>query len=151
MHKILIALAVAALIAGTTAASEQTEVMASVNQFVDSFNKGDATKAVATCADETSIIDEFPPHEWHGPGACSTWMKDYDVDAQKNGITDGVVTLSKPSHVDINADRAYIVVSADYAFKKQGKQEKETGSILVLALKKGEAGWRIIGWTWAKH
>jgi opacity protein-like surface antigen len=40
MHKILVAVALAALAAGSTAA--------------------------AACADQTSILDEFPPHEWHG-------------------------------------------------------------------------------------
>ena len=29
--------------------------------------------------EQTSIVDEFPPHEWHGPGACATWAKDFDA------------------------------------------------------------------------
>jgi hypothetical protein len=28
---------------------------------------------------------------------------------------------------------------------------KEVGSIFTLALQKGPAGWRITGWSWAKH
>ena len=151
MHKILIALAVAVLAAAPTAASEKTDVMVSVQQFVDAFNKGDTKTAAAACADQTSIIDEFPPHEWHGVGACSRWMNDYDADARKNGITDGIVTLSNPRHINITADRAYVVVPANYTFKKKGKLVKETGSMFTLALQKGEAGWRITGWAWAKH
>ena len=69
-------------------------------------------KAVAaTCADQAFIIDEFPPHEWHGAGACAKWMDDYDADAKKNGITDGIVTLGVPLHVDVTADRAYVASS----------------------------------------
>jgi hypothetical protein len=151
MHKIFIALAVAVLAAGPTAASEKTDVMVPVHQFVDGFNKGDTKTALAACADQTSIINDFPPHEWHGAGACSKWMNDFDADAKKNGITDGIVTLSNPRHIDITADRAYVVVPANYAFKKKGKLVKETGSMLTLALQKGEAGWRIIGWAWAQH
>src|SRR5215813_13903459 len=98
--------------------------MPGCNVFVQWFNRGDVKTAVATRADQTSIIDEFPPHEWHGAGACSTWAKDYDADAKKNQITDGVVTLGKPRHVDINGDRAYVVVPADYAFKMKGKPVK---------------------------
>jgi hypothetical protein len=41
MQKILIALALVVLAAGTTAASDKTDVMAVVRQFVDGFNKGD--------------------------------------------------------------------------------------------------------------
>ena len=151
MHKSFIALAAAVLTAGPTAASEKTDVMVSVNEFVNGFNKGDTKTAAATCADQTSIIDEFSPYAWHGTGACSTWMNDYDADAKKNGITDGLVTLSTPRHVDVTADRAYVVVPANYAFKKNGKPVKETNSMITLALQKGEAGWRITGWAWAKN
>ena len=151
MHKIFVALAVAVLVAGPTFASEKTDVMVSVHQFVDGFNKGDMKSVLAACADQTSIIDEFPPHEWHGAGACSKWLDDFDADAKKNGITDGVVTLSNPRHVDVAADRAYVVIPANYAFKQKGKLVKETGSMITLALQKGVAGWRITGWAWAKH
>ncbi len=71
--------------------------------------------------------------------------------ARKNGITDGFVTLRSPRHVDISADRAYVVVPADYTFKKNGKPVKETGSTLTLALQKSATGWRITAWAWAKH
>ena len=121
MHKIFIALAVAVLAAGPTAASEKTDVMVPVHQFVDGFNKGDTKTAAAACADQTSIIDEFPPHEWHGTGACLKWMNDYDADAKKNEITDGIVTLSNPRHIDITADRAYVVIPSDYTIKQNGK------------------------------
>lgn len=151
MHKVLIALAMAVLAQGPTTASDKKAVMVLVHQFVDGFNKGDTKTALAACADQTSIIDEFPPHEWHGVGACAKWMNDYDVDAKKNGITDGIVTLSPPRHLDIAADRAYVVVPSDYTFKLKGKLVKETGSMFTFALQKGQAGWRITGWAWAKN
>jgi hypothetical protein len=151
MPKLFIALAVGILAAGPVAATEKTDVMASVHQFIDAFNKGDTKTAAAACADQTSIIDEFPPYEWHGAGACSTWMNDYDADAKKNGITDGVVTLDNPRHVDVTADRAYVVVPANYTFKEKGKPVKETGSLLTIALQKDESGWRMTGWAWSKN
>jgi NADH dehydrogenase/NADH:ubiquinone oxidoreductase subunit G len=151
MHKILVALAVAVLAAAPAAASERTDVMAPVHQFIDGFNKGDLKTALAACAEQTSIIDEFPPHEWHGAGACSTWANDFAADAKKNGVTDGKVTLGNPRHVDVTADRAYVVVPANYAYKQKGKPVNETGSLLTLALQKGAAGWRITGWTWTKR
>ncbi len=48
------------------AASDETDVMVPIHQFVDGFNKGDAKTALAACDEQTSIIDEFPPHEWRG-------------------------------------------------------------------------------------
>ena len=150
MHKILVALALTFLTAGPAAASDQTDVMVPVHQFIDGFNKGDTKAALATCADEVSIIDEFAPFEWHGAGACSKWANDFDADTKKNGITDGVVTLGKPRHIDVVGDRAYVVAPADFAFKKKGKPVKETNATMTLTLHKGAAGWRITGWAWSK-
>lgn len=151
MHTILIALGLTALVQSTAAGPDKTAVMATVHQFVDAFNKGDRKTAAAACADQTSIIDEFPPYEWHGAGGCAKWMNDYDADAKKNGITDGIATLGAPKHIDITAERAYVVVPADYTCKQQGKAVKETGSILTVALQKVAAGWRITGWAWTKN
>lgn len=150
----LIALFLATLATFSTAqtsGSAQAAVLASVHGFVDGFNKGDTKALLAACADQTSILDEFPPHEWHGKGACAKWASDFDADAKKNGITDGAVTLGDPSHVDITSDRAYVVIPANYTFKQKGKPVSEIGSIITLTLQKGATGWRITGWAWAKH
>lgn len=137
--------------AAAAMSAEATAVMAPVNQFVDAFNVGDAKTAIAACTDAMSIIDEFPPYEWHGAGALSKWLDDYDANARKDGITEGLVTLHEPRHVDISADRAYVVIPADYAFKQKGQPMKESGSMFTFALHKGGPGWRITGWSWAKN
>jgi hypothetical protein len=151
LQRLFLGLTALVLVAGPAAASDKTDVMVPVHQFIDGLNKGDIKSAVAACADQASIIDEFPPHEWHGAGACSKWANDFDADAKKNEITDAVVKIANASHIDINADRAYVVVPADYTFKMKGKEVKEVGSTLTVALQKGAAGWRIIAWSWTKH
>jgi ketosteroid isomerase-like protein len=151
MPRLPFAIAVFAVACTTQlAAQDRAAVLATVNQFVDAFNRGDPKAAVA-CAAETSIIDEFPPHEWHGRDACARWMQDYDSDAKKNGITDGVVLLGTPKHVDVSGNVAYVVIPSSYAYKKQGKPVKETDSAFAFALRKEGAGWRITGWSWAKN
>ena len=150
MHKIFAALAIAVMAVGPAFATEQTDAMMSVHQFIDGFNKGDVKTALAACAEQTSIIDDFPPHEWHGPGACAAWANDFGADAQKKGITDEFVSLGKPRHVDVTTDRADVVAPATYAYKRKGKPVQETGATLTLALQKVAAGWRITGWAWAK-
>lgn len=151
MHSALITISLIVFAQGSISSPERTAVMAVVNQFTDAFNKGDTKSAAATCAEQTSIIDEFPPHEWHGAGGCAKWMADYDADAKKNGITDGNVKLSTPKHVDVTADRAYVVVPADYTYKMKGKPVKETASLLTVALQKSTSGWKITGWSWSKN
>src|SRR2546422_7757125 len=107
MHKVMIALVAALLAAGPLVASEKTDVMEAVQRAVDAFNKGDTQTLVASCTDQMCIIDEFSPFEWHGAGTCSKWLADYDADAKKSGITDGIVRIGKPRHVDVTGDRAY--------------------------------------------
>jgi len=136
--------------AGTPASADQKAAIAVVHQFVDSFNKGDTKGAAATCADQTSIIDEFPPHEWHGAGACAKWMADFDAFGKKNGWTDGNVKLGATKHADVTADRAYVVVPATFSLKEKGKPVTESGSFLTVALQKTAAGWRITAWSWTK-
>jgi len=151
MNKFFIALASLALASGPTLASEKSDVMVPVHQFIDGFNKGDVKTALAACADQTSIIDEFPPHEWHGAGACANWANDFAADAKKNDISDGIVTLGKARHIDISGDRAYVVVASNFRYKQHGKPRQEIGSTLTVALQKDSAGWRMTGWAWTRH
>lgn len=159
MRKTLIALVLTLLASGQApssasgqaSSSDRAAVLATVHQFVDGFNKGETESALAACAEQTSIIDEFPPYAWHGAGGCSKWMDDYVADAEKNGITDGIVTLGTPKHVDVVGDHAYVVIPSDYAFKLNGTPEQEIGSMFTFALHKGEGGWRITGWSWSKN
>lgn len=148
MRRIIVALAIA-LAAGSASASDKTEVMATVNQFIDGFNNGDVKSALATCASPVSIVDEFPPYAWQGPTACADWANDFEANAKKDAITDSVVTLAKPRHVNVSADRAYVVVKADYKYKQKGKKVSQKGATMTVALQKSAAGWRITGWAWA--
>ena len=138
-------------VAAAAQSSDQTAALATVHQFVDSFNKGDAAAGEAACASPAYIIDEFPPHEWHGATACADWARAYDANAARNGITDGFVTMGAPWHADVTGDRAYVVMPVTYAYKQHGKAILEPHSVFTIVLRKLSAGWRITAWTWSKH
>jgi ketosteroid isomerase-like protein len=144
MLRVIMTLAVGVLTAGQTLASDKADIMAVLNQWNDT----DEAKAVAACADDASVIDDIPPYEWHGPGACSKWQKDYDAYLQKNGMTDATGTVGKPRQLLITGDRAYAVVPTTFAFMKDGKPVKLTATT-TFSLRKTGAGWRITGWAWA--
>jgi ketosteroid isomerase-like protein len=150
MHRMLVVIAIM-LTAGSTLASEKTDIMAVVNQFIDGFNKDDVKTALAACAAPAFIIDEFPPYAWQGPTACADWANDFDANSKKDKITEPVVKLGEARHVDVTGERAYVVVAANYNFKQYGKPMAETGSMFTVALQKVAAGWRITGWAWSKH
>jgi len=150
MHRLFIALTVAVLAAAPAAATDKTDVLSVVHLWVDSFNKGDMKALGATCTDDAAIIDDFPPHEWHGSGACARWSSDFQAFVKAGELTAPAVTVGKPWHLDVTADRAYVVAPSTFSFKAKGKPALEKG-ILTVALQKGAVGWRVTGWAWADH
>ena len=136
-------------LAAPASAQTDAELMAPIQKFIDSFNKGDAAGAAATHAAgaDLTIIDEVPPYLWRGPQAFQSWSADLDSDAKKNGITEPMVTLSGPSRIERNVDQAYVVVPAVYTFKQKGAAMRES-SQMTFVLRKGASGWLIHGWTW---
>lgn len=144
MNRLAIFLAVSALTAGSALASDRGDIMAVLKQW----NDADEAKSVAACAAEASVTDDVPPFEWHGPGACSRWQKDYDAYLQKEGMSDATGTIGKLRQLIIAGDRAYAVLPATFAYTQKGKRVKVIATA-TFALHKTEAGWRITAWTWA--
>src|SRR5438477_10384272 len=146
----LLWLALTVPVAHAAVASQRGDVMKTVRQWVEGLNKGDTQAAIAACAPQTSIVDEFPPHEWHGDGACAKWVSELEVYNRGIGLTDGIVTLGKPRRVDINGDHAYVVVPTEFNFKEHGKPGKEARALFTVSLQNSPAGWRITGCAWSR-
>ncbi|HZC18013.1 MAG TPA: nuclear transport factor 2 family protein, partial [Caulobacteraceae bacterium] len=91
-------------IAAQPVTAAPSDPAATVRQFVDSINRGDTKAAGALQADDSAIVDEFPPHQWHGPGAFSAWLGDFAKDAAAKGASDQHLALGKPSRVDLDGD-----------------------------------------------
>ena len=134
------------------AAGAQTpdpQLIAPIQKFLDSFNKGDIAGAAATHAAEADlvILDEVPPFLWRGARAFQQWSTDLDNDAKKKGITDQMVKIGAPTRTETSGDQAYVVVPAVYTFKERGVAMRESAQ-MTFALRKGSSGWLIHGWTW---
>ncbi len=123
--------------------------MAAVRQFVEGFNNDNVDLAQAACADETSIIDDFPPHEWTGRGAATRWYRDMTRMATESGMSAPSVTLDEPRHVTVSDRHAYVVVPIDVRWLQDGTPTETTG-YMTVALRQGTEGWRIsaCAWTW---
>jgi len=132
-----------------SAQNTDAELIAPIQKFVDSFNKGDMAGAAATHAAgaDLAIIDEVPPYQWVGAKAFQAWAADLDSDAKKQGITEPSVALSKPTRIEKTSDSAYVVVPAVYTFKQRGTAMREAAQ-MAFALRRGAGGWLIHGWTW---
>ncbi len=131
------------------AQAPDAQVMAPIQKFIDSFNKGDAAGAAATHAagEDLTIIDEVPPYLWRGPKALQTWSADLESDAKKQGMTEPAVAISAATRTETNGDMAYVIVPAVFTFKQNGKPMREA-SQMTFVLKKGAGGWLIHAWSW---
>lgn len=147
--KSLFAIALA-LVATPLLADAQTDALTKpIDQFIGGFNKGDTKSAFAAYApDSVSITDEFAPHVWTGPKAPQAWAAQYDVHAKATGVTDGIVTWSAPTRVEVEGSVAYVIVPTLYTYKEKGKATREEGQMTFVLIKIGKA-WKIRAWTWS--
>ena len=146
-----IALAVALLFFAAPAfASDETDIMAVITKMNDAMNKNNGKIAAAAYTANAAIIDEFPPHYWSGANAFDTWNNDFGAFAKKQGDTDPLVALTKPTHVSASGDRGYAVVPALFTFKEHGKKVTEHG-LCTFAMQKSGGEWKIAGWAWARR
>lgn len=137
------------LAAPARAQTPNAELMAPIQKFMDTFNKGDMAGAAATHAadDGLAIIDEVPPFLWRGANAFQEWSADLDADAKKQGMTEPKATISAPTRVETSGDQAYVVAPAVLTFKLRGVAMRGAAQ-MTFVLTKGTGGWLIHGWTW---
>ena len=149
MRILAVAAVVWCFLGSPASAQTDAELMAPIQKFMDSFNKGDVAAAAATHAATADlvIIDEIPPYAWHGAKAFQAWSTDLESDAKKNGLTDPKVTLGTVTRIEKNGDQSYVVVPAVYTFKQRGTSMREPAQ-MTFVLKKDATGWLIHGWTW---
>jgi ketosteroid isomerase-like protein len=145
--KILL-LALCATFATAAYAADAADPVATVRQFIDSFDKGDVKAAAATHVADVSIIDEVPPYQWQGRDAFKSWLNDLKQRDTALGFTDANVTLGNVIRREVTGDHAYVVMASDYSFKQKGAALHEP-SQMTFALRKEKDGWRIVAWTFA--
>jgi hypothetical protein len=153
LKKTAIALLACALVFAPSAAgattSDQTAVMAVVNEYIDGFNKANLKEMTSTCEPSASLIDDFAPHIWTGANACANWFKGFAAWAKANRYTNNTVIAGKPWQLMIDGDHAYVVLPAKYTWLQDGRPGQLLGSVYTLVLVKAKTGWLITGWTWA--
>jgi ketosteroid isomerase-like protein len=140
------ALALLPLASMSATASDEADVRSVLHQWSASFNSGDSKTVNSTCAANAIVLDDFPPHVWQGPAACSRWFKDFQAYAAKAAITDANIVEGKTAHLEFDSGYAYLVASVTLSFRKSGKPVTATG-VITMALHKGGAGWLITGFA----
>ena len=124
--------------------------LAAVNQYIEGFNKGDATLMAATFAVPGQILDGMAPHVWQGPTATQDWYRDVLIEGKHHGASDYFVTMGEPLHNDVTGDNAYLVFPTTMTFNVKGQKVTQSGAVFTVALRRIAEGWRIAAWAWAK-
>lgn len=122
--------------------------MAAVHRFVEAVNNDDVDLAQAACAGETSIIDDFPPYEWTGPGATTRWYRDMAGMAGGYGMSEWLVRVDEPRHLMVSDRLAYVVVPVEARWLEDGTPAERTG-YFTASLREGDDEWRISAFAWA--
>jgi ketosteroid isomerase-like protein len=141
------AAAALALSFGGVSQAADTGPMATVKAFIAAFNTGDMAAAQATNTDDVSIIDEIPPHAWHGPGAFQAWLGDLAADSKANDQSHQKVTFLRTTRSRIDGDTAYVIIAVTYTYKEHGHAMVEPAQI-DMSLKNGDGGWKVNSWAW---
>ena len=124
--------------------------LATVHQYIDAFNSGDATGMAAVFANPASILDGMAPHVWHGPTATQDWYRDVLVEGEQHGASGYAVSLGEAVHNNITGDSAYVVLPATMTFDIGGRHVTQSGARFTVALRRIPEGWRIAAWAWSK-
>jgi ketosteroid isomerase-like protein len=137
------------MVAGAGAQAPDAQLMAPIQKFIDSFNKGDIAGASAThdAGADLTIMDEVPPFVWRGAKAFQAWSTALESESKQHGITDQMVKISAPTRTESSGDSAYVIVPAVYMYKEKGVAMREAAQ-MTFVLKKGAKGWLIHAWTW---
>ena len=144
-----VALSVLGVTALPAAATDRTDVEATVKNYAAAFNNSDKEAFTGLCAGQVIIIDDFPPYIFQGTSACSDFWDAQHLYDQNEQINSENVAVGKFTRISIADDRAYVVTPAVFSYKEKGKPDSSKG-IWSLVLQKYAIGWRIAGWSWAQ-
>ncbi|HEX5124511.1 MAG TPA: hypothetical protein VFV97_14810 [Rhodanobacteraceae bacterium] len=148
MRNVRIAIAVLMATAAPSMASDRTDVMEAVHRWTDAFGRGTFATESAPCTADAVVIDDFQPHVWQGPGACSAWFNAFEAWASKASVTDAVIKVGAIRHLDFDAGFAYLVAPVTLSYVKAGRPVDLLGT-LTLTLRKRETVWLVSGVAWA--
>ena len=84
------------------------------------------------------------PFRWDSFKDWGAAFGDYNT---QSGVAPSKTTLLKFSHINVEGDRAYVVMTVACTYTEGGKARKENGTE-AIALEKRADGWRIASFAW---
>ena len=124
-----------------TAATDASDVNATITKWVADFNKGDMKAFVAACASRAAVVDGFPPYAWQ---SCGEWISAYEANNKAIQASPGTLTIGKAIYTEINGAHAYYIYPATFRDTQKGKPATYKGT-WTMTLEKTRGGWVFTG------
>jgi hypothetical protein len=144
----LVILACALTLAAPAHAGPAEDATSAVTNILDRFNGGDINAFFQAHQEGATIVDEFAPYFWSGPGSAQHWAGDYMRDAATRGISGGRVDYGAPIRAESDGTSAYIVLPTTYRFVQRGTRMAGRGSMTFVMTHVGTS-WKIASWTYS--
>jgi hypothetical protein len=128
------------------AAGPDPGMRSAVDAFVTAMNTGGP--AATSCATSTTIVDDFAPYVWSGPGACAKWLGAFAQLTAAMGVTNVKVSAGKTLYADGDASHGELVIATRFTGLIKGKSHLEAGAwTFVLANASGSWKFSAIAWS----
>jgi hypothetical protein len=96
------------LVTMPAAASDRTDVVATVKQYAEAITKVDKDAFQKLCAPQASIIDDGPPYIFQGSAACTEWWDAIHALDKQVGISEESLTIGELKRAVVTGDRAVV-------------------------------------------
>ena len=114
-----------------------------ITRFIAS---GDDAVLNGVFARDVTIIENFPPHIFRGPGAVADWRA--GMLAHTRSLSEFAYTFGTAQDLSVTGDLAYFVLPVTWTGKLRGRPFEEHGG-KSFVLKKEDGRWRIACYAWA--
>jgi ketosteroid isomerase-like protein len=128
--------------------SDASEAASVIDALVMAVNSGDFATALTSFTEAPVIIEDLPPYRWSGSSAPSEWLNAMGTNAASLGVTSVVMETQEPSRVELQGDRAYIIVPGHLRLETGGPPLTADG-MLTFTLEKAESRWLIDTLVWS--
>ena len=142
---------VVCLLMGVAAGAQTSDpqLIAPIQKFIESFNKGDMAGAAATHAAEADlvILDEVAPFLWRGAPRVSA-MEHRSGQRRQEKRHHGSDGKDRRARQNGNERRPGLCGGARRVHLQRTWRGYTEKAQMTFALRKGPSGWLIHGWTW---
>ena len=123
-------------------------MLAPIYAFASGAASANSAVLSTVCVSDVTIVDEFAPFEWSGPGAARRYAAGVQADYLKDNVRDTQVAIEDPRYFDVKGGMAWASVPATFSYLFAGKRTSEVGMFAFVLVKSGDA-WKVKSSSWA--